>query len=330
MNYMTTVVAILYVTALISLLIAMGMRPERSDLSRFELERRAKAGKPGAAQALRREELLHYVYSLQHAVTAILLVTVSALGVLLFHWALGFMMSLLIALEVGVVARFKPVAKLSSKVYERIEPKVLDLIESHPNIFKLLRTAAPLSGERYILQSREELVDIINQADSEAINDQEKQLIKHGLEFETRRVKEIMTPRDQIDTINKNEMLGPLVLDELHKTGHSRFPVIDKNIDHVIGVLHIRSLLQLDGKRSVTAQEAMEPTVYFVREDQTFAQALAAFLRTRHHLFIVIDRYQKTVGVLSLEDVIEALVGREIRDEHEADDNLQVVAGRSL
>jgi CBS domain containing-hemolysin-like protein len=139
-----------------------------------------------------------------------------------------------------------------------------------------------------------------------------------------------MTPRGVIDSISKKELLGPLVLDDLHKTGHSRFPVIDGDIDHVVGMLHIQDLLILDAKqRSNTVEKVMEPRVFYVREDQTLEHALTAFLRTRHHLFVVVNEFRETVGVLSLEDVIEVLLGRKIVDEFDAHDDLRAVAARN-
>ena len=327
---MTILIITLYVMSLAALVLVRGVHPVRSNLSRFELERRANKGQSEAVRVLRREHLLHDVYSLQHVVAALLLVIVSALGVLLFHWMPGFLISLLIALEVGAVARLKPLTKQANRLYDRYEVKVLDLIERHPRIFRLLRTVAPFQPEQYILQSHEELIEVVKSAESSAVSDQQKQLIINVLEFDSRLVGEIMTPRDQIDTVHKSEVLGPLVLDELHKTGHSRFPVIEKNVDNIVGILHVSRLLQLDQRRSMTADAAMDPQVNYIRVDQTLQQALSAHLRTRHHLFVVIDKDQKTVGVLSLEDVIEALLGREIRDEHEADNNPQAVANRSI
>jgi CBS domain containing-hemolysin-like protein len=119
------------------------------------------------------------------------------------------------------------------------------------------------------------------------------------------------------------------VLDDLHKTGHSRFPVTDGDIDHVIGMLHIQDIFTLDAKRSVTAEKAMEPRVFYIREDQTLDHALVAFLRTHHHLFIVVNEFRETVGILSLEDVIEALLGRKIIDEFDTHEDLRLVAMRN-
>jgi CBS domain containing-hemolysin-like protein len=123
--------------------------------------------------------------------------------------------------------------------------------------------------------------------------------------------------------------LGPLTLNDLHKTGHSRLPVINGDIDHVVGILNLKGLLALDIKRSTTAEKAMDPKVYYIRADQVLQHALAAFLRTKHQLFIVVNEYRETVGLLTLEDAIEALIGRKIVDEFDAHDDLRAVALRN-
>jgi CBS domain containing-hemolysin-like protein len=132
-----------------------------------------------------------------------------------------------------------------------------------------------------------------------------------------------------IDTIHHNEFLGPLTLDELHKKGHSRLPVIKHDIDHVIGILHLQSLLALDIKRSVTAEKAMDSKVHYIHQDQTLQHALAAFLRTKHHMFIVVNEFRETVGLITLEDTMEALLGRKITDEYDTHEDLRAVALRN-
>ena len=126
-------------------------------------------------------------------------------------------------------------------------------------------------------------------------------------------------------------MLGPLVLDDLHRTGHSRFPVIDEDIDHIVGVLYLRDVLTLDGTKKHTAkvETAMSKKVYYIRQDQTLPQALTAFLKTHHHLFIVINEYRETVGIITLEDTVEALLGKRIIDEFDAHDDMRAVAERN-
>ena len=123
-----------------------------------------------------------------------------------------------------------------------------------------------------------------------------------------------------------DEFLGPLVLDDLHKKGHSRFPVIQGDIDHIVGMLRIQDLLTIDCKsKSYRAEKVMSRDIYYIDKDQTLSYALAAFLKTQHHLFIVINEIRETVGLLSLGDVMEELLGRKIDNEFDSDEELRKV-----
>lgn len=314
---------------ILALLVAVAaVRPVRSSLSEFELIRRKEKGDKTAAGVLRRESLLSDVLSLQRVCEALLVVLFTVTSVATFGWLLGIVVAAVVALEYGALARVGLWQRPTQKAYEQYEEHLLDFVEKVPWLFKILRSVTPSGPHKVQLESREELQHLVVQS-GHLLSNNEKKQIEHSLQFESRQVNEIMTPRSVIDSISKKELLGPLVLDDLHKTGHSRFPVIDEDIDHVVGMLYVQNLLTLDKKRSLTAEKAMEPKVYYVREDHTLAQALAAFLRTRHHLFVVVNEYRETVGLLSLEDVIEALLGRKIVDEFDAHDDLRAVAERN-
>ncbi|HUC96386.1 MAG TPA: CBS domain-containing protein, partial [Candidatus Saccharimonadales bacterium] len=178
------------------------------------------------------------------------------------------------------------------------------------------------------IASRQELQYLVD-ASVGVLSSDEKNLIVHSLSFGDQLVSSVMTPRSMIDSIKSSEFLGPLTLDDLHKTGHGKLPVIKNDVDHVIGILNLQSLLALDIKRSTTAEKAMDPKVFYIRQEQSLQHALAAFLRTKHNLFIVVNEFRETVGLLSLEDVIEALLGRKIVDEFDNHDNLREVALRN-
>lgn len=311
------------------LLLVAGVVPARTPLSAFELARRIGKGEKKALEIARREKLLADIVSLQRVVSAVLLVIFVVLAVSAFGWLLGVIVAVLVALEYGAMARTGALRRKSQRLYETHEPALLRFIEAHPGVFRLLRNVSLESSSASRLESREELLHLIEQSGA-LLSGDEKKLFSHGLAFENKQVREIMTPRGVMDCIDKKELLGPLVLDGLHKTGHSRFPVTDGDADHIVGVLHIQDLFTLDTKRSVTAEKAMEPRVFYIREDQALSYALAAFLRTRHHLFVVVNEFRETVGLLSLEDVVEALLGRKIVDEFDAHDDLRAVAERNL
>ena len=329
MNVMTMFLIIIYIAIFICLLIVLGIHPQISSHSRFELQRRAKKGDDEAKMLLRRHELLRDIFSLQRVISAMLIVLLSVIGVELFHWSVGILTSLLIALESGAIARIPLLQLQSQKLYEKYEGKILTFIEKHTNIFVAIRSVAPLPNDAYDIESKEELLEMVSQADGVLTQDQKK-LILNGLNFETMSVDSVMTPKSMIDSIDSKEVLGPLVLDELHGTGHSRFPVTDGDIDHVVGIVYVQDLLEIShGSKTKRASQAMDTNVYYIREDQTLQQALAAFLRVRHHLFVVVNEFRETVGLLSLEDVIEALIGHKIIDEYDAHEDLRKVAKRN-
>ena len=106
--------------------------------------------------------------------------------------------------------------------------------------------------------------------------------------------------------------------------------MVASDIDHIVGTLYLRDVLKIDTSRKHTAtvETAMDKHVYYIHEDQTLVHALNAFLKTHHHLFIVINEFRETVGILSLEDTMEALLGRKIVDEFDDHDDLRAVAAR--
>lgn len=325
---MMTFLIILLAVVFILLIAVTSIRPKRSAYSEFELSRRSKDGDAAASDALHREELLPDIESFQRIVVAVLLVLFVLLSVVTFEWLFGSLLSVVVALEYGAVAKLPFIQQRVNKLYETYKGPILQFIDKSRPALKYVRSVTPRQPIQ-ALSSKEELYHLVTEAKGILTVDQRK-LITSGLDFESRLVSEVMTPRSVIDSISRTEHLGPLTLDDLHKKGHSRFPVIDGDIDHVIGMLHIHDLLTIDAKRkSTSVEKAMEARVFYIKDDQTLQHALAAFLRTHHHLFVVINEFHETVGLLSLEDVIEAMLGRKIVDEFDAHEDLRVVAARN-
>lgn len=316
------------VIVLMILVAVAGVRLTSSRLSSFELKRRKGNGDKDATAALWRDGWLADILSLQRALEALFVVIFTSLSIVTFGWLLGIVVAVVVALEYGALARVPLWQRQVQKLYEQYEDHLLQFVEKTPWLFVLLRNITLEKPDYIQLDSREELEHLVTES-GQLLSASEKKLIAHSLDFEEKKVSEVMTPRSVIEGIDRKELLGPLVLDDLHKTGHSRFPVIDGDVDHVVGMLYVQHLLTLDKKRSLTAEKAMDPKVYYIREDHTLSQALGAFLRTHHHLFIVVNEYRETVGLLSLEDVLEALLGRKIIDEFDAFDDLRAVAARN-
>jgi CBS domain containing-hemolysin-like protein len=323
---MQTLCIALFIVVLAMLVFIASIRPRRTVLSEFELERREREGSGSALDERRRELLIDDVLSLRRVAEAVLLVVAVILALVGFGPVLGVIFSVLVALLYPRLSATEIVHGWAMRLYEQYELPLLRLVEKYPNVAHFIKSVTS-SKRDAALCSREELEHMVDRSNG-ILSTDEKKLIKNGLAFKNRTVGEVMTPRGVIETISKDELIGPLTLDELHRTGFSRFPVIDGDIDHVVGILHIKELLTVGTKDSETAGQAMEKRVYYINQDQSLEHALAAFIKTRHHLFVVVNGYRETAGIITLEDVIESLLGRKIVDEYDLHDDLRIVAER--
>lgn len=180
------------------------------------------------------------------------------------------------------------------------------------------------------LYDRRDLIDLLDQQHVQPDNRIEKaelEIALHALTFGDYNIGEYMTPRRVVKAVNVDEALGPIVMDELHASGHSRFPVYEDKQDNIVGTLYLRDLVRT--KRSGTVRTLMKPDVSYIHEDQSLQDALQAILRTHHQLYIVVNSFEEYVGIITIEDVLETVIGSPIIDEFDQYDNLRAVAARA-
>lgn len=324
---MSIFLALLAVIFFVGLVFVAAMHPVRSNVSLKELKRRAKKSDAYVLE-LDRYELYPGLVTLLRAVRAILLVIVTCLLIGALGWFVGIIAALIAAVSYAALAKIKSINRAADSLYIKIEPSLLDFTARFEKVLHAFREpSTKLHETPRKLHSREELAEIIEHS-KEVVGENERLLLAAALAFPEKTVESIMTPRSVIDFIKQSEFLGPLVLDELHALGHSRLPVIAEDLDHVVGVLHLRDLMSLDVRKSATAEKVMEKKVFYIRHNDTLEHALAAFIKTRHHLFIVINENRETVGLLTLEDVMESLIGRRIVDEDDIHSDLRAVAAQ--
>jgi metal transporter CNNM len=185
-----------------------------------------------------------------------------------------------------------------------------------------------LGDEEPSIYTKEELYKILEEhkvSEFSDIEEDEVQIVKHALGFGDKHVREIMTPRKVVVSVSADELIGPVMIDELHKSGFSRFPVYnDKQAQNFIGTLYLRDLI--NRKESVLAKEAMRTEIYYVHEEESLAHALKVFLKTNHHLLVVVNTFEEFVGVISFEDVVEQIIGKQVMDEFDKHADLRAVA----
>lgn len=174
-----------------------------------------------------------------------------------------------------------------------------------------------LDSEEIEQEIEDEILSAVEEGAKEGVVDeQERELIESVIEFRDTTVAQAMTARRDIVALPVTAALGS-VRGLIEETGHSRIPVYDGTIDHVIGILYARDLLRHLGEppERFSIRDAIRPA-FMVPETKPIRDLLQDFRARKVHIAIVLDEYGGTAGLVTIEDVLEELVG-EISDEHE-------------
>lgn len=180
----------------------------------------------------------------------------------------------------------------------------------------LRRFARSEHGEPAFLTLDELYRHLQEREEAGVLEDDEREMIEEILEFGKTMVKEVMMPRIDIKAVSVDDDYTD-VRKIVAETGHSRLPVCDGDIDHVIGIMHVKDLLrQPEGE--VAPLRELARKALFVPETKMIDDLLREFQQSRSHMAIVVDEYGGTAGMVTLEDLLEEIVG-EIQDEYDSE-----------
>jgi magnesium and cobalt transporter len=188
-------------------------------------------------------------------------------------------------------------------------------MDPHPKPTLLERIGAILMREP---EDRDQLVELLRSAyernliDADALG-----MIEGALQVSELQARDIMVPRAQMDMVDLHET-PEQILPKVIEAGHSRFPVYGDNKDDIVGVLLAKDLLRYFAGHEFSVREMLRPAV-FVPESKRLNVLLRDFRRNRNHMAIVVDEYGGVAGLLTIEDVLEQIVG-EIEDEFDFDE----------
>ncbi len=153
------------------------------------------------------------------------------------------------------------------------------------------------------------------------IEEGEEEMIHSIFEFTDTTVGEILTPRITVFALEMEKTLEE-VWDEIIEQGFSRIPIYDKTIDKIIGILHTKELLKYDRQKDGKVRlKELTKKAFFIPTTKTLVEVLEDFKRKRTHIAIIVDEYGGTEGIVTIEDVIEEIVG-EIQDEFDQEDEV--------
>ena len=165
---------------------------------------------------------------------------------------------------------------------------------------------------------KEDLLEQLRVAEAHAIIDAEAVSMMEGvLQVSVLSVRDLMVPRAQMDVIDINASLDE-ILNFVRRTAHSRFPVMDGDRDNIVGILLAKDLLHVLAQDEPDIPRLLRPVV-FVPETQRLNLLLRDFRRNHNHLAMVVDEYGGVSGLITIEDILEQIVG-DIEDEHDTDE----------
>jgi metal transporter CNNM len=184
-----------------------------------------------------------------------------------------------------------------------------------------------LGGELPTIFSKKEFRLFLEEQKSMEDSDIKKhefEILQGGLVFAEKQVKDVMTPRVNTFFANKDDILNKTLLKKIHDFGHSRIPVYSKSRDKVVGILYAKDLIMLSSKDKRLVSEIMRKKVEYVNETDKLDQVLKLFQKKKTHVFIVHDDFNGVSGIVTLEDVLEEIVG-EIIDEFDVKADMREV-----
>lgn len=173
-------------------------------------------------------------------------------------------------------------------------------------------------------QNREELITLLRDAQSRSLIDSETLgMIEGVIQFAQMRVRDIMLPKNQMASLSVNDSLTQ-VIETVNASGHSRFPVTGDNKDEIIGILHAKDLLRYqDSSDDDFDLDDIVRSATFVPESKRLDLLLSEFRNNRNHMALVVDEYGTVSGFVTIEDIIEQIIG-DIEDEFDVDEEAYI------
>ena len=299
-----------------------------SSLNQIRLKSRAEDGDSSAARVLAMAEQYDKLLSTILIGNNIVNIAAASIGTILFTQMLGAergatvstIVLTIIVLIFGEVTPKSLAKEMPEKVATAVSPFLVLLMALMTPLTWLFTQWKKLLG--HFVHSGEadtitegELMTMVSEAENDGeLTDRESELIRSAIEFDDVEVEEILTPRVDVVAVEDNTSLDE-VAQTFAESGYSRLPVYHDTIDNIIGVVHEKDFYLARLKKETSLEELVKPTLYTTGSTQ-ISQLLRTLREQHHHLAVVVDEYGGTEGIITLEDILEELVG-EIWDEHD-------------
>lgn len=161
---------------------------------------------------------------------------------------------------------------------------------------------------KYTPKTLEDFIGVMQRTPKSILSSQDRNRIAAIMSFDDRKVGDLMADKSKILFVDSNEVLGPLTLDKLYKSGFTHFPVIDAK-NKVIGIIHTEALNALAIRKTDRASKYLDPTVHYLRATDSLTFAVEEIERTGSYYFLVQDAMGQTIGCFTIQMLLDYLLG---------------------
>ena len=177
-----------------------------------------------------------------------------------------------------------------------------------PHLDKYRTKAAPKKLPPYAPQSLEEFIGVLQRTPRNILSNKDRDRIAAIMSFDDRTVADLTVPKSKMIFVKSDEVLGPLTLDKLYKSGFTSFPVIDSH-EKVKGILHTEALNALAIKKTDRASKYLDPTVNYLHAHDSLAFAVEEIERLGTSYFLVLDDSDNLIGFFTIQLLLDYLLG---------------------
>ena len=190
-------------------------------------------------------------------------------------------------------------------MFNKLMHKIIKWLD--PKLDKYRTKKAPVKAPPYTPRTLEEFIGVLQRTPRSILSDQDRARIAAIMSFEDRRVADLMSPQSDMIFVKNTEVLGPLTLDKLYKSGFTHFPVVDSK-GKTLGIIHTEALNALEIKKTDRASKYLDPAVYYLRAADPLRTAIEEIERTGSNFFLVQDASDHTIGCFTIKSLLDYLL----------------------
>ena len=192
-------------------------------------------------------------------------------------------------------------------MWTRFLQKIVRVLD--PKLEKYRERGASSKKEmpKFTPKTMEEFIGVVKRAPKDVLNSKDKTRIAAVMSFDDRRVADLMAPKTELVFVRSDEILGPLILDKLYKSGFTEFPVINSR-EKVVGVLHTEALNTLEIRKTDKAEKYIDKGVKYLHTNDSLDFVIEEVLRLNTQYFLVLNENEELAGFLTLKMVFDYLL----------------------